>query len=354
MRDKVGSRWLKRQGDRMHTNSYGLIFKVYFAPTLTLFFLALNVGCGHIFMPNALTTPEQYRFLGGALALPLISGLCVFFLPILTRKAQSSIIRSARLSASSMRHARVYAHQVSQVPLLSARLAFFAGSILAITYLAWEGLLYSSSLGMLDNLRILPLTLQAVYFWIALVLFLLSLVRITLLLTQFATRDLRIELFHVDELVPLADSVLWNVLAVSAGVAMAPIFWLGRPIPALDIILVMTVMLVIMYLLLFPILRVKRIVSAKKELALRRVSDALKSATRSEDETKRRLTDSSKRMEDINNLVGVRRELKETKEWPITLPVGTRLVLLVLTPLASMVGAALVEQMVQEIIFGWQ
>ena len=152
----------------------------------------------------------------------------------------------------------------------------------------------------------------------------------------------------------MADSVLWNALAVSAGITLVPIFWLGSSIPVLDIFLVMAVLLVILYLLFFPILRVKRIVSAKKELALRRISDALKSATRSENQSKRRLKESSKRMEDINNLVGVRRELTETKEWPITLPVGIRLVLLVLTPLASMVGATLVEQMVQDIIIGWQ
>ena len=338
----------------MHTSSYRLIFKLYFAPVVTLFFLALNVALGHIFMPDASTTSEQYRDLGGALAMPLIGGLSIFFLPVLASKAQSSILRSATLSGSSKRHARVYAHYVSQVPLLSARPAFFAGLLLAFLYMAWEGLLYTSNLSVLDNLRRLPLHVQAVYFWIAVIWILWSLVRITVMLTTFATRDLRIELFHIDELVPLADSVLWNALAVSAGVTLAPIFWLGRSIPVLDIVLVMAVLLVILYLLFFPILRVKRIVSEKKELALRRISDALKSATRSEDESKRRLTDSSKRMEDINNLVGVRRELTETKEWPITLPVGIRLVLLVLTPLASMVGATLVEQMVQEFIVGWQ
>ena len=338
----------------MHTNSYRIFFKPYFAPVVTLLFLAVNLVLGHIFMPDASTTPEQYRDLGGALALPLISGLSIFFLPVLAGKAQSSILRSAALSDSSNRHARVYAHHVGQVPLLSARIACFSGFLVAFMYMAWEGLLYSSDLSLRDNMMRLSLCIQAVYFWVAVIWILVSLVRITLLLTQFATRYLSIELFHIDELVPLADSVLWNALAVSAGITLAPIFWLGRSIPALDIVLVMAVLLVILYLLFFPILRVKRIVSAKKELALRRISDALKSATRSENQSKRRLTDSSKRMEDINNLVGVRRELTETKEWPITLPVGIRLVLLVLTPLASMVGATLVEQMVQEFIVGWQ
>jgi len=103
-------------------------------------------------------------------------------------------------------------------------------------------------------------------------------------------------------------------------------------------------------LLLFPIFRVRHIVSKKKQLALERIRDALKSATRSDDVAKRRLTDSAKRLEEINNLVGVRKEISRTKEWPISLPVGVRLVLIVLVPPVSWVGASLVDWLVLQIV----
>jgi hypothetical protein len=210
--------------------------------------------------------------------------------------------------------------------------------------MALEGLLYDSHIGMLGNLKRLPLTMQAIYFFVAVILLITSLVRITALLTRFATRDLRIELFYIEELVPLADAVLWNTISISAALALSPIFWLGRTIPALDISLVMAVLAATLYLLFF------RIVSQRKRLALERIRDALKAATQSDELLKRRLTDSPKRLEEINNLVGVREEITRTKEWPISLPVGIRVALVVLIPPISWVSASLVDWVVLQIV----
>lgn len=334
----------------MPTTSNELIFWRYYSPVMTLFLLMLNGLCGHIFMPDSATTPQQYRDLGAALAFPLISGLCFSFLPVLSRKAQASILQSARLTGSSMRHAAVYAQHVSRVPRLSFRLAVIAGSTVAISYMALEGLLYDSHIGMLGNLKRLPLSLQAIYFFVAVILLITSLVRITALLTRFATRDLRIELFYIEELVPLADAVLWNTISISAALALSPIFWLGRTIPALDISLVMAVLMATLYLLFFPILKVKKIVSQRKRLALERIRGALKAATQSDELLKRRLTDSPKRLEEINNLVGVREEITRTKEWPISLPVGIRVVLVVLIPPISWISASLVDWIVLQVV----
>ena len=334
----------------MPTTFNELILWRYYSPVMTLFFLVLNGLCGHIFMPDSSTTPEQYRNLGAALAFPLISGLCFFFLPILGRKAQASILQSARLTGSSMRHAAVYAQHVSRVPRLSFRFAFIAGSTVAISYMALEGLLYDSHIDLPGNLKRSPLIIQSIYFFVALILLITSLVRITALLTRFATRDLRIELFYIEELVPLADAVLWNTVSISAALALSPIFWLGRTVPTLDISLVMVVLATTLYLLFFPIFQVRHIVSRRKQLALERIRDALKSATQSDELLKRRLTDSPKRLEEINNLVGVREEITRTKEWPISLPVGIRVVLVVLIPPISWISASLVDWIVLQIV----
>jgi hypothetical protein len=112
----------------------------------------------------------------------------------------------------------------------------------------------------------------------------------------------------------------------------------------------MAVLAVTLYLLFFPIVKVKHIVSQRKRLALERIRDALKSATQSDERLKRRLTDSPKRLEEINNLVGVREEIARTKEWPISLPVGIRVVLVVLIPPISWVSASLVDWIVLQIV----
>ena len=64
----------------MPTTFYELILWRYYAPLTTLFLLILNGLCGHIFMPDSSTTPEQYRDLGAALAFPLDQWF-MFFIP---------------------------------------------------------------------------------------------------------------------------------------------------------------------------------------------------------------------------------------------------------------------------------
>jgi hypothetical protein len=332
------------------TRLFQLIQWPWFAPLVTVSLLILNVIMGYIFIPDSATTPEQYRDMGGALALPLISGFCLFFLPVLGRKAQASILKAAELSGSSMRHARVYARHIERAPLRNLRLALLVGTTIAIAYLATAGLLYIDSIDTTANLKRIPLLLQSIYFWVAIILLLSSLSRITVLLTRFATNDLRIELFHIEELVPLANTVLWNTVSISAGLALTPILWLGREVPKLDIPLVMGVMAVTLYLLFFPIVKVRQAVLERKQLALERIRDALKSATRSDDQKRRRLTDSVKRLEEINNLVGVREEISRTREWPITVPVGIRVALIVLVPPISWIGASLIDWLVQQVV----
>ena len=334
----------------MPSTFYELILWRYYAPLMTLFLLMLNGLCGHIFMPDSSTTPEQYRDVGAALAFPLISGLCFLFLPILGRKAQASILQSARLSGSSMRHASVYAQHIRRVPRLSFPFAAMAGATVAISYMALEDLLYVNHIDIPSNLMRLPLTIEAIYFFVAVTLLITSLVRITVLLTRFAARGMRIELFHIEELVPLADTILWNTMSISVALALSPIFWLGRSIPSLDISLVAAVLATTLYLLFFPIFKVRNIVSQRKQLALERIRDALKSATKSDDLSKRRLTDSAKRLEEINNLVGVREEITRTKEWPITMTVGIRVVLFVLIPPISWISASIVDWAVLQIV----
>lgn len=329
---------------------YRLIQLRWFSPLVTVVLLLLNVVVGYIFVPGPATTPEQYSDMGAALALPLISGFCIFFLPILGHKAQISILKSAELSGSSMRHAKVYARHIKRAPQRMLRLAILVGASIAIIYLTSAGLLYIDSIDAVANLKRVPLLLQSVYFWIAIVLLLSSLSRITTLLTRFATNDLRIELFHIEELVPLANTVLWNIVSISAALALTPILWLGREIPRLDIPLVLGVMAVTLYLLFFPIFKVREAVVMRKQLALERIRDALKSATKSDDLKKRRLTDSVKRLEEINNLVGVREEISRTREWPITMPLGIRVLLIVLVPPISWIGASLVEWLVERAI----
>ena len=329
---------------------YQLIFWRWYGPLVTLFLLALNLLCGFIVIPDAATDTEQYRDFGAALAFPIISGVCVFFLPIVSRKAAHAILESSRLSESSIRQAEIHASRIGRVPPEAIRFAAVAGFVIALSYLALEGLLYLEDRDIFFNLQRSPIVIECIYFWFAVILLITTLVRITILLTRFATRDLRIELFQIEELVPLSNSVLWNVGALSIGLALAPIFWLGRTIPSLDIPLILAILLVTLYLFLYPIFQVRKIVLRKKKLALERIREAFKSATRSDDQQKRRLTDSAKRLEEINNLVGVRKEIDSTKEWPISIPVGMRVAFLVLVPPLSWIAASLVDWLVNQMV----
>lgn len=334
----------------MYTAIHNLISWRYYSPLVTLLFLSVNVAAGYIIVPDSTTTPLELRKLGAALGFPIISGFCIFFLPILGRKAEKAIMACAQNSKSSLKSAKVYGHQVRRVPRASIGVAVLLGPVLAISYMSFENLLYIEHFSVIANAMRVPLIIQAIYFYVAMTLFISSLLRVTVLVSRFATQVLNIELFHIEELSPLADSVLWNTISISILLSLSPLFWLARVPPKLDMALVLVVFLVTLYLLLYPIFQVRNIVLKKKQLALARIRDAFKVAVRSDDNHKRRLTDSAQRMEDINNLVGVRNEISSTKEWPISLPVSIRIALVVIIPPLSWAGASLVEWAVLQVV----
>ncbi|MFT4940187.1 MAG: hypothetical protein ACI88A_003239 [Paraglaciecola sp.] len=320
-----------------------------YAVLLTTLFLLINWYLGHIFIPDNSTTELQRRDLGAACALPIISGFLLFLLPSLHTKAQVSVMQSALTSNSSIKLARLYARHISTIPRALFTRALFIGIGIALSYMLAQGLLYQSDLSINQNLLRIPIIAQACTFWSTIIWVMLSLISITILMTRFTSCHLRIELFHIEDLIPLANSVFWNTVICAVGLALSPIFWLGGQVPKLDLFIVFTLLIIITFLLFFPILRVRRIVRKKKSMALDRIRTALKQAVHESETDKRRLTDSQDRLVMMNNLVGMREEINRTKEWPLDMPIMARFFLIVIFPPLTWAGASIVDWLVKQV-----
>jgi hypothetical protein len=320
-----------------------------YAVLLTAIFLLINWYLGHIFIPDDSTSELQRRDLGAALALPIISGFLLFLLPTLDSKAQDSVLQSALTSNSSIKLARLYASHISHIPRMLFTQAFVIGIGIAVSYMVSQDLLFQSNLSINQNLLRVPIIVQACILWCTIIWVMLSLISITLLMTRFTKCHLHIELFHIEDLIPLANSVFWNTFICAVGLALSPIFWLGGEVPKLDLLIVLVLLLMTTFLLFFPIFRVKRIVKMKKTMALERIRTALKQAVHESETDKRRLTDSQDRLVMMNNLVSMRGEINRTKEWPLDMPIITRFLLIVIFPPLTWAGASIVDWFVKQV-----
>lgn len=317
----------------------------------TTLLLVVNWIFGFIFVPNASSSYVEIRDAGAAIALPIIGGHFLFFLPYLNKKAQTSILQTAALSNSSLRYARIYAKLISQVPSKFVPIASVIGLIMSIGYLLSEGLIVIDGLSTQESFRRLILLVQTFYMYGAISLCTFSLVNITILVSRYATRHLRVELFHVDELAPLANSFLSNTMIAAMGLCLAPIFWLGREIPTTDIFIILMLIPVVFFLCFYPFFKIHRLVVEKKLIELDRIESELDSVV-SEGTVMGSSKLSADRRHRISGLEKFRDSITYSKEWPIDSTFVVGAILATILPLFTWLVASMVDELIRLLFAG--
>lgn len=334
----------------MIQDKYKLSHWLLFSLSLTVFFLMLNWLAGHIFLPNSQTSEAQYRDLGAAFAIPVIGGFCMSFLPVLKEKAQTSVLESSVLSGSSLRYAELYIGYIGRIPRTSLKNATICSVLISVTYMWIEDLFYVDGFDLLANLKRWVLILETFYLWGAVFLCIISVYRMVLLIIRFIDKHLKVELFYIEELIPLAKTVIWNTVFFSIALSLTPLFWVGRKAPVTDLVLIMGFLFLLLILLFFPIFRVRNIITKKKNQALERVKTSLKIALKPGKGDHRRLTDDSQKLTVINNLIVVRDEISHAKEWPLNIPIALKFLGVILIPPMTWLADKILSPYVEKLI----
>lgn len=298
----------------------------------TFFFVLLNYILGVIVSPHSGLHPIQVRDIGAAFALPIIGGFSLVVLPVLIRKACAAIVESAQMTNSDPVVAQQFVDKIKGLPKKNLLKSVALAVVMMFFYFYTEGLFYVEELGFEKNLIRFPLAPQAVFMWTGIVLGVLTIYRITRLVTEFVELHLNVDLFSAEELFPIANTVFWNAFFFSFCVALAPLFWLGGPPHMKDFLMTMTLLVILINLMFYPLFRVRHIIIEKKTKALDAFRQARNHHPRKPKIDAVGLEDMGLDQRHQGKTTNIKDEILKARVWPVNIHLALRFALIFLIP----------------------
>ena len=191
-----------------------------------------------------------------------------------------------------------------------------------------------------------PLFLMNVYavpFWAIICLTFLQLTFITHYVIKHFLVAEKINLFGIAKLLPVSDLVITNTVISAFLLALIPLFWIGRTVPALDKLLVVFMFALLTCFLFWPVFKVQKIISHKKQLSISRINQSFQALFNGKIGDTRRLTDDAQRLRRLSSLISAKQEIAAASEWPIDLPQSVKGILLSLSIPLSWAAGSIVE-----------
>ena len=220
----------------------------------------------------------------------------------------------------------------------SLKFSVLLGILTTGSYVTFEGLLSNSP----EPLSIY-LTITAVPFWIACWLLILQLYTITHHIIDDIIKRQALDLFGLKTLLPLSDQFISFIIVAAILFALSPVFWIGRQVPLLDILLLAAVFTFLCIFFFRPILNIQNRMYHKKKLAVTRINLSIKDLLHFKQEGNRRLTDDPTRLRKLSALINAKSEITNTSEWAVSFPQQIRGALIVVSIPLSWVAASVIE-----------
>jgi hypothetical protein len=185
--------------------------------------------------------------------------------------------------------------------------------------------------------------------WFCLINFIMALMVVFQLLKIYTTKYLRVRLFEIEELSPLCNVVMVNLLLSFLIISTYAINGLFIDIPNTDKYLVLMGCLVLAFFLLSPMFLIRKVIRKRKEMMLERINQSLNEQmlANTDENSYRRLVDDETRLQFISDLLIVRKEINQAPLWPMRLPFTIKIVLILMLPILSWLGAGLVSQLLK-------
>jgi hypothetical protein len=292
----------------------------------------------------------EARDAGAAVVLPILTTLCFVGQGFLVRVfTQNMSVLIAHRRGRTLEQVSIYLKHIILTNVKRA-LPFIFGIMLFVVavYFSSQGLILADT----GNQYRYILLLQALPLWISILCFAYTVLVIYMLMHRHIAKNLRVRLFEIEKMQPLSNIVLASFSVASALVSVYAMQVVVINIPLADIILISTALMLTLGLLIWPLVVVRAKLYESRENTVDRLNESLNIQLQRQPETKstRRLVDDNIRMQFISDLLLVRKEVAETSLFPINLPFTSKLVMLMLLPFVSWVGAALVSQMLKVVV----
>lgn len=230
-------------------NNNNVLIHVWLPPLLfVIVCLSLNYFAGSLQLAYVVDERSQRDF-NAALGMPLVIGYLWLAIRIMHRRAGRRIadfLVSVRRVDEYPQHIKKLEKKLVTQVVIASTLAIS----ITMIYLTTEGLLA------LDlKPAILLLNAMAVPFWFFLFLFMMQSASFTRYLYRHLVLPSITRETNFSHCKALCDLGLSNVSLALLMLMLVPIFWLGKPIPAIDLMILMVMAVFLLTLLFLPVLK---------------------------------------------------------------------------------------------------
>lgn len=193
------------------------------------------------------------------------------------------------------------------------------------------------------------LIVSAIPFWIALWLIILQLYTITHHIINEIIKSQSLDLFGLKTLLPLSDQFISFIIVAAILFALTPVFWIGKQVPLLDMLLMAVIFIFLCVFFLRPIMNIQNRMYHKKKLAVTRINQSIQHLLHNRERGNRRLTDDPQRLRQLSALICAKCDITNTSEWAISMPQQIRGIVIVVSIPLSWVAASMIETAISKI-----
>ena len=334
-----------------------MFFRTAFTPSSALFPLFYLFGAwtvNYLFGFISFEYPRQSplaRDAGAAFVLPILTALLWWGQLVSTSFAIKALshVASHRRRRNTKKLEKIF-ENIIDTNLKKFRVTIlFCAIFIAFNYLYWEGLFAPIENQNHQGQYRYILFVQALPFWFCLINFILALIVVFQLTKIYTIKYLRVRLFEIEEFSPLCNVVMVNFLFSFLTISTYGINGLFIEIPNIDKYVVLIGCLVLAFFLFFPIFIIRKVIKERKEMMLERINHSLNEQmlTNTDGSSYRRLVDDDIRLQFISDLLIVRKEVNQAPLWPMSVPFTVKMMLILMLPIVSWMGAGLVSQLLK-------
>lgn len=290
-------------------NNKNNILKAAFLPFLfVIACLLANNWAGSLDITNVIDERSQRDF-NAALGMPVMIGYLWLTLRVLHRRAAQRIgdflVCANRLSEYETHLKALEKKLVRQVIIASA-----LSISITMVYLVAENLLALD-----QKISVLLLNAMAIPFWFFLFLFLMQ----SASFTRYLYRRLVVPNVTINnnfcDCKQLCDLGISNVVFCLMMFLFLPIFWLGKPVPLIDVLILLAMILFLILLLFFPVIKTVLLIRQHRNRCIEEVEDSIEQAMLDDN----KVENTSSLPAQLNRLNQRLEDLKQYKCWPQSL-----------------------------------
>ncbi|QJR80955.1 hypothetical protein CA267_009275 [Alteromonas pelagimontana] len=281
--------------------------------------------------------PGAQRDFNAAVGMPLLTGYFWWAIRLLHQKVASTLM-SYLLDQNALSHFSYHRLKLAKRWRNQKIAAFTIAVFLTAIYLLTEDLL-----AVTFSSEILVLNILAVPFWFFFWLFLFQITSSTQYVIKYCIHIETDSVSSLKALKRVSDLGVENIFYATVALAIIPVFWLNKDVPAIDVIILVIFTFSLVLYLFFPAFRVYQLIATNKSHIINSLDSEVATIYKTEvkEETQANLY-----IENLRRLQNKKEEVETLSKWPLNVQQCFRVALVIILVPSSWVTLSLLEHLI--------